>query len=597
MALNLTTLLLVLAVTFMHSIFGFFSGVINVFCSIVSLVIALGFYEALNGFVTAQFGLHPGYTEPICLVVLFILSIVILRTVADNYIRGNVKLPMVVDWGGASACGFINAQIFIGVLVIGVQMLPLRNPEKGTVIGFATFARNLEERDDDHPDVAKFDRNHLWTRSDEFAVGLFKLISGGSMRGATTFASVYPDFSEAVFFSTNTPQPQSTPSAYRDQKEGDGFARGLKVEEWWEQRSPIEARYRRDVPSERDPSPDYSRQTFEVAAGKKLLGTLLVLNKSAADRDNRSFVHLFRPTMLRLVGKRGDTPEHHVPRVLANADSKIGGAPRIVDYDNNFSIPGQGNVRIYAFFEVDPEFEPLFVEYRRHARCAMPATALEQAPELALTMSGERDRGRGEGRGGDAGQTFGRVLESNSGDNATLPFNFAAARLRGASGVTLDGDKFASGRISGSRRRLEASGDEDKVTEFKLPEGRRLLQVRYKPRTALSIVGEVFNFAGQLNQYFVEDSNANSYPLAGYYAIVTRGSEEFVEVFFAGDPDEPTAMGYRNMLDFRDLERSEINDRDDTIIGLLFLVPPNTEFVKVVNQRNEGGEIRLRTRR
>ena len=35
MALNLTALLLVLAITFMHSVFGFFSGLINLFCSIV----------------------------------------------------------------------------------------------------------------------------------------------------------------------------------------------------------------------------------------------------------------------------------------------------------------------------------------------------------------------------------------------------------------------------------------------------------------------------------------------------------------------------------------------------------------------------------
>ena len=301
MALNIIALVMVLAITFMHAIFGFFSGLINVFCTIASAVIAFGFYEALNGFITKSFELHPGYTEPICLIVLFIVSIVVLRTLADNYIRGNVKLPAVVDWAGAGVCGFINAQIFVGMLVLGVLMLPLG----GNVLGYSAWVRNeYNETDDDHRQLIRFDRKHLWTRSDEFAAGLFNLISGGSMRGTTTFASVYPDFSEAVYFSTNTVQPESSPSPHRKDRgrDQDGFTKGLDVEGWWEEAGPIEGRYQKEMPTRRQPTPDYERVTFEPAGGKKLIGTRLRLNQFAADRDKRTSLHLFRPTMLRLVG-------------------------------------------------------------------------------------------------------------------------------------------------------------------------------------------------------------------------------------------------------------------------------------------------------
>jgi len=592
MALNVVTLLLVLAITFMHSIFGFFTGVINVFCSIVSVVVALGFYEALNDLITRSSGLHPGYTEPACLVGLFILTMAVTRTLADNYIRGNVKLPMAVDWGGAAVCGFINAQLFVGTIVLGVLMLPLG----GTVLQFSRYERSPDEQDFDHPNLARFDRNHIWTRSDEFTAGLFNLISGGSMKGSTAFASVYPDFTEAVFFSSNTVQAQSTPSPYRKEKgrDSDGFTKGLVVEKWWVETAPIETRYRKEVPTARKQTPDYSRTMFKVAAGKKLIAAQLLLHKAAADRDNRAYVHLFRPTMVRLVGAKGEEYQHYVPRIIANADEKIGGKHRVVDYDNNFSLPGGQSARIYAYFEVDQDFNPAFVEYRRHARAALPSQPVEEAPEVALSVQpGEASApgGRASGR-----RTFGSVLETLSGDNPKLPFAVARRALRGGD-INLDSDKLASGRLFGSRSRLEPSRDEAKVEEFKVPEGRRLLQVRYKPKQALTVVGQVFNYVGQVNQYFVIDSNANRHALVGYYAIVKRGRGEYIELFFAGGPDVPESAGFRGMLDFKQLERSEVNDQDDTVIGLLFLVPPGTEFRRVENQAGDGGDIRLTSRR
>jgi hypothetical protein len=469
-------------------------------------------------------------------------------------------------------------------------MLPLG----GRVIQFSRYERNPDDQDFDHPELVKFDHNHLWTRSDEFTVGLFNLISGGSMRQKTAFARVYPDFTDAVFFSTNTVQPESTPSPYRKEKgrDSDGFKKGLVVERWWVEKDPVEGRYLRALPDSGKRRPDYERMTFKVARDKRLIGTELVLQKPAADRDKSTLLHLFRPTMLRLVGRRGDAPQQYVPRLLANADPKIGGKPRIVDYDNNFSIGAGSTARIYAYFEVDDDFEPAFVEYRRHARADMSGKQVESAPELQLALAGEA----AEGPGGEASgrRTFGTVLETQSGDNPQLPF---AMRRRALRSMSLDGDKLASGRLFGSRASLEHSGDEPKVDEFKVPAGKCLLQVRYKPKQARTIVGDVFNYVAQLNQYYAIASNGDSYPLSGYYAIVKRGGEEYIELFYNGDPDSPEALSYKHMLDFRDLERNEINDQDDAVIGLLFIVPPNTEFKRIENQNKDGGDVRLQSRR
>ena len=371
MFLNVVTLVMVLAITFLHSIFGLFSGLINVFCTVLSVAVAFGFYEALNGFVTAQFGLHPAYSEPVCLVGLFLVTLIVTRTLADNYIRGNVKLPAALDWGGAAVCGFINAELIVGVLALGVMMLPLG----GRVLSFSRYERVSEARDPDHPELARFERERLWTRCDEFAAGLFELLSAGSLRhSSTAFADVYPDFPDAVFFSTNTVQPESSPSVYRDSKAGDGFTRGLQVEKWWVTDKAVETRYREDVPSERNPDPRYVRKTFQPAAGKKLIAVRLKLNKSSADHQKHAYTHLFRPTMLRLVGTDGDKPAQYVARILGNVDSELGDALRLVDYDNNLEVDGNGSPQIDAYFEVDEDFVPRFVEYRRHARAALLGT-------------------------------------------------------------------------------------------------------------------------------------------------------------------------------------------------------------------------------
>src|SRR5262245_43523435 len=267
MVFNVITFFLVLGITFLQSVFGFFSGLINLFCVMISVAVAFGFYENLNLFVTDATGWSPAYVEPSCLVVLFLLTLTLLRTGADNLIRGNVHVPQWMDWGGATICGFINAQLTIGTLAIGVAMLPIG----GAPMGFERYSRTEETAD--NKVSAKFQRNNLWTRTDEMKIGFVNLLSGGSMRGATHLSAVYPDFADAVFYSTNTVQPESTPSPYRDKKSGDGFKEGLKIETWWIQKQPlVEPRYRKGIPTERVrlPPMEGTKEPFKAQAGNEL---------------------------------------------------------------------------------------------------------------------------------------------------------------------------------------------------------------------------------------------------------------------------------------------------------------------------------------
>ena len=65
MVLNICALLFVLGITFMHSLFGLFSGIINVFCTITALAVAFGCAEPLTRAVTGNVPVPPEYVPAV----------------------------------------------------------------------------------------------------------------------------------------------------------------------------------------------------------------------------------------------------------------------------------------------------------------------------------------------------------------------------------------------------------------------------------------------------------------------------------------------------------------------------------------------------
>ncbi len=606
MVLNIAALLLVLGITFMSSVFGLFSGILNLMCTVTALAVAFGFYEPLNDLLTSQ-GLPPSFTEPAALVLLFALTLLGLRTLSDTFIRGNVRVPMYVDWAGGAACGFVAGQITIGVLVVGFLMLPWG----GRIMMFSRYERDAEnktyrEADDIPPDQrgqeerVAFRRNHLWLRSDDFAVGLFNLLSRGSLRGNTTLASVYPDFTEWVFWSGNNIQHESATAPLRDEKE-DGFKQGLKVETWWEQTQRLtqdDLRYRKGIPDKQTPKPPYEALDYKPEPGHKLLGMRLSLLRASADRDKHSAYHRFRPSMIRLVGEIPQAegpgePREYIPQIVGGADANIGTFLRVVDVDNNLGFPAKGSDPIDVYFEVDEGFKPHFVEYRRHARVAVGESQKAKSPPAErLALAGEptkTGKGKKEGGGSGAARFIDTVVRNLSGDRDKLPFVLRLEKVRPMLDVQLDGTLLVSGRLSGERSALELPEREAEknVARFKVPEGQRVFQLATKPRQANSLLGQAMNFVGGVtNQYHAYDDTGAPWPLVGYYLIYKKGDQEQFELVFL--PEDPS---FRGMVEFKDASvRKALEDQDNAVLGLIFLVPPNTGIAAVGSQ---GGRIDL----
>ena len=582
MVLNIVALVLIIGIIFIQSLFGFFSGLINVFCCITALAVALGFADVLNEFIVRQGFLAPSFTFPVCLVTLFVVTHLVLRVAADGAIRGNVRLPMYVDWGGGALCGFLIGMISVGILILGVLALPWGGPDMnggGRVMMFSRYQQDVRDRDTQQ---MLYKRSNIWFNPDGFTVGLFNMLSAGSLASKTTFASVYPDFPEWIFWTGNTVQPESITSPYCD-NDGDGFGqKGLKLVSWWEQNTPVNANYRVRVPSRRAPirPMDYKNINYQPEDGKTLLGMRLALAQATADRDEGTKYHRIRSTMIRVVGDLRDEPRHYCAKILGGTEAGSS-TFRMGDLDNNFALAAiSDETKIDVYFEVDEGFRPRFVEYRRYARAPVVG---EPTSPLSDRLVGRESASELQTRTIGITRFIDAIIADGTGDKVELPFPMSASALTTAGAEIVEG-KFQTGRISGYRSTFAATGP-GSVQEFVVPQQFRLFQLRCHANQARSLAGRVFNYVGQVvNQYSVSSDIGTAYQLAGYFAIVTRDGRQYVEMYLSSGPDDPT---FRGMLDFKFIDGRELQ-HPDAIIGLLFFVGPGEYILRIQNQTGQG---------
>ncbi len=593
MVLNIFALLFFLAIIFMNSLFGLYSGLINVVCCIASAAVAFGFFEPLNQLMTGSLHLHPSYTEPFALLLPFLVTLLVLRVLADNLIRGNVRVHRYLDWGGGAVCGFFVAQICVGIMLLSFLMLPWG----GRVAMYQPIERDSDSAIDSETGRVHYAPRKIWVGSDRFTVALMDLLSNGSLSHSVdgkpnALASVYPDFANWVRWTGNAVQLTSLTAPIVDDK-SDGFKNGLKVESCWEQNTPPPSdllRYRKDNPTKGNDRPDQVRALYsgpfqyKMEPGHKFMGARLTLTRDSADREGGSAVHRFRPTQIRIVGDVGGEPRDYYPVIIGGADSFLGDRLRVADPDSNFTIPAPENVRIDVHFEVESGFQPHFIEYKRHARASLTKAALAASPPGDLIAAPVRDE-QGNIRAQGAFRFVDIVDEGRRrGNNADLPFPISQTDVGAHSeNAEFEGALFAGGRVMGDRAAV--SGEKPDVQKFKVPEDAWICQIPVQARKARSMAGRAFNFVGGVtNQYQALDREGEPYWLAGYYAIVQRGDQQAVELFYTPDP---TGSGSRAMLDWKYIQRNEL-EKDDTVIGLIFVVKKGRCIVKIKTSANQG---------
>src|SRR3954447_16226496 len=128
MLLSIIILLMIGGIAYFHYVTGLFSATLSAIAAVFSAAIAISYQETVGE------SLLKGKTADIAngcaTVVLFVVSYLILRTLFDRLVPGNVRVPLLVDKIGSALMGIVAGVMAAGVVAFAAQQLPF-----GPVIG------------------------------------------------------------------------------------------------------------------------------------------------------------------------------------------------------------------------------------------------------------------------------------------------------------------------------------------------------------------------------------------------------------------------------------------------------------------------------
>ena len=212
MIFAIIVIILVGVIAFFHYTQGMWSATISAVVAVLSAVLAIGYHETVVE--TLLKGKMADQANAFALIAVFGLSYLLLRTVIDKAVPGNLRLPVILDKVGAGLMGFVAAIFSVGVVAVAAQALPF-GPEIG---GYTRYAM-AEEREvpiqvagrsqyqeiriAPQVDAETFDpeaKKAMLLPVDDWVIGLVAHLSdGGSLSGKRKLKDVHPDYLDELF--------------------------------------------------------------------------------------------------------------------------------------------------------------------------------------------------------------------------------------------------------------------------------------------------------------------------------------------------------------------------------------------------------------
>jgi hypothetical protein len=212
MILGIVVLLLVGGVTYWHYAQGFFSATFSAISAVLAAVLAVSYHEVLVKSLLR--GAMADYANAMMLAALFALLYIILRTIFDNMVPGNIRLPLYVDRVGGAVMGLIAALFTAGIFALSAQAMPF-GPAVG---GYARYAlddnrelqvmpgggnRKIDVQVEDQLKEDHFDpatkKSLLIPADDVVLAAVQRLSDGGSLAGDQPLSAVHPNYADELF--------------------------------------------------------------------------------------------------------------------------------------------------------------------------------------------------------------------------------------------------------------------------------------------------------------------------------------------------------------------------------------------------------------
>lgn len=618
MWLSLFTVVLILTITFFQGLQGLFSALITCVLTVLAAGLAFGFYEDLYFAQLIQY--QPDHGRAIALMAIFFLSLLILRVLFDILIQGNMQFPLYVDRIGGGVLGFMTAMLMVGMLAIGLQMLPF-GPSFLSFTRYALVDENGQalapDPEDKNSSVQSFRANldwshvrhrrrNIWLNPDGFTAAFMSHLSDNALQGQNRLSRTYPDLLRSMYNARSSPYRASRHTVNPN---------AMRVTGYW------------DMP----PKSFYIRQQVEVEGtgrrmnkalklvldeepvepGLKMIVVRAGLDIGAADSDR---VHRFTTEQFRLVAmSRRDGPTEEYFLAGINFEQ----APRWIRLYRGECVNRnpQGSMKLDLVFEVPdrPEFKPLFLEYKQNARVAFRASMNKNeekppplAPESQTKTPGRRQPGRPGDRpppapppgsndnntnrpGAQAPPTpsQGRISslgparkESTFGDR--LPFtltDYGGSEIAVSDG-TLRGARQLYAELNGDWTPL--TGNRKPIQALEVPDGSRLLQLSVEKLQPQSWLGQIYGgIIGTVRDFYLIDESGKEYMPVGSYAMAVVSGKAMFELIYLDE----SARGFARLPKFKRIRPEHM--KGNYALYFLFHVPPGTRAVKVHTGRKD----------
>jgi hypothetical protein len=180
--INLFVVLGVILIGYWWANQGLFSAILHLFCVIGAGVIALAFWDPLTYMVLRGDGVD-NYAWGLILIILFLVSLVLLRLTMDKIVRANVKLPTWANLTFGFPVGAMAGVLTIGMFVIGAGFIQsVKDP-----FGYSPVHRSARTG------RIEAEGRKLWLPVDKLTSEFFSLLSVTSLQTSTPLRQYQPE--------------------------------------------------------------------------------------------------------------------------------------------------------------------------------------------------------------------------------------------------------------------------------------------------------------------------------------------------------------------------------------------------------------------
>jgi len=217
MTISIIFIVLLLLIAYMHFMQGLFGGFISAVIAVISGAIAFSYFEPLAYAMSG--GKFNDSAQSVCILGIFALSYMILRSIFDSLVSGNIRINSTVDKIGGAIFGVVAGMIGLGIAAVALQLMPF-GPSLGgysryPVAGEPRFirvdmpdgipggGRQIDRAVNDEVKAERLETGEtegMLLPFDDFVIGLYGHLShGGALNNGRPLKSIHPDLAQEMF--------------------------------------------------------------------------------------------------------------------------------------------------------------------------------------------------------------------------------------------------------------------------------------------------------------------------------------------------------------------------------------------------------------